>query len=318
MILCSSRALLLVLLTHRSTVDSLDHCGDQPSDTCTTVANPEVDAQRESVLLQVTMKGESAPSQLHNLSHDQSHDSHITFTTTLAPAIIAEDALHGHIPRPVDIKRTEPVRHDVPRPVDIKRTEPVRHDVPRPDMKLSKPVPHDPHANMWYWPWSRPANGNFEFGTPGEIPPHWQRFGSHGHSGLLSTSQARSGTSSVWFSGHGWELIETGSEANERLMVTTNSNYTATFWARSTNADQNIQTMFSVYEDPFEPKLSRNLVTSNGYAQKFHSVAAANTWQKFTHSFTAGEWTNKVRMNMGPNGASGSLWIDDVLFSRDA
>lgn len=185
------------------------------------------------------------------------------------------------------------------------------------DVKITKPVPHDPHNNFWYWPWTRPANGNFEVGSPGNIPDHWRRFRSFGTTGLLSTEQARSGNHSVWFSGPGWELIETGPLGNERLSVTRGSNYSVSFWARSTISNQNIRTMFAVHMGPSRGCYTRPLRTSYGAAQKFHYVSVANVWQRFQHSFTAAEWTNKVRINIGPSAAKGSVWVDDILLSRE-
>jgi hypothetical protein len=286
------RAALLLLVRCLSFADSDESCKGQSW----RIVDADALAGRHQVLLQVA--GSMAETtELNEMRHRDAIE--LTLTTTPSPHL-----------RP-DVSPSSPYLYHTPRREGIQVAKPCE------DVRVTEPVPHNPHENYWYWPWTRPANGNFELGTSGKVPAHWKRFASFGTTGLLSTTQARSGSSSVWFSGPGWELIETGAHGNEKMMVTPGSKYSVTFWARSTAASQNIQTMFVVYTGHGNANATRTLVMDDGAAQKLHYITTENTWQKFTHTFTAGEWTNKVRMNIGPHGASGSVWIDDILFSRD-
>jgi len=293
--------LLPVLLRCFSLSENAEVCD---AESCQTISEATYDLDaptpRQAVFLQVTANSadaasaseESNNSQHHVLSHYHIHrqDSVITLTTTPHPP---QDQNWKDKPMPTNMP-------DAWTPIGV---------------EAGGAIPFDPFETHWYWPWTRPANGNFDLGEEGQIPTHWERFMAFGKTGLFSKQQARSGGTSVWFSGPGWQLIETSEQKSDRITLTQGTKYSLTFFARSTIVGQNIRTMFVNYIGPASNQ-PRELITTAGLPQKFHYVSAANTWQKFEHSFTSGEVANKVRMNIGAHGASGDLWIDDIFLTR--
>jgi hypothetical protein len=160
-------------------------------------------------------------------------------------------------------------------------------------------------------------NGDFELGSNGREPTDWMRYGSYGNTGLRSSEQAHSGSHSIKYTGGSWQLIENGpSDSASRLNLKNGQAYKLTFWARSTASSQNIRTEFLNYPvTGSKSHYSSQVYTSSGSFVKTHHTSAANTWQQFTHTFTPSRDQPIVRLNIGPHGVSGSLYIDDVVLS---
>lgn len=86
-----------------------------------------------------------------------------------------------------------------------------------------------------------PENGGFETGTDNTFPSGWMRYASYGTSGMRSTSISRSGSASIKFSGPSWELIENGPSEAAAFQLAAGVAYTLVFYARSTDAGQNVR-----------------------------------------------------------------------------
>ena len=151
----------------------------------------------------------------------------------------------------------------------------------------------------------------------GREPTDWMRYGRYGNTGLRSSEQAHSGSHSIKYTGGSWQLIENGpSDSASRLNLKKGQAYKVTFWARSTSSRQNIRTEFLNYPvTGSKSHYSSRVYTSSGSFVKTHHTSAANTWQQFTHTFTPSRDQPIVRLNIGPHGVSGSLYIDDVVLS---
>jgi hypothetical protein len=160
-------------------------------------------------------------------------------------------------------------------------------------------------------------NGGFEEGVPGVLPIGWTRYELYGNSGLISADVAHSGAQSVMYAGTGWQLIENGPERPNTLQVLSAEQYTLTFWAFSTAPNQNIRSEFLRYPcfDKTCSYAGQLSTKNNSRFVQSHSTAAAYSWQQFTHTFTAAE-SATVRLNIGPNGVSQRLYIDDVVVIR--
>ena len=117
-----------------------------------------------------------------------------------------------------------------------------------------------------------------------------------------------------------------GPEPEHTLQVKSGTQYTLTFWARSTAPEQTIRTEFLTY-----PRFDRECSSSGQVATKkspaglpqrshvqTHRTDAADTWQRFTHTFTAAQSSPNVRLNIGPNGVADKhvLYIDDIVFQE--
>merc|ERR1711865_238262 len=159
-------------------------------------------------------------------------------------------------------------------------------------------------------------NGGFEAGSNGQIPTDWMRYGNYGSSGVITTEQSHSGSRSIKFYGNSWQLIENGPSAvASTLNLRAGLEYIVTFWARATSYGQNIRSEFLKYPvaDGSKSNHQGGLATKSGTSfVKSHRTTSANTWQKFSHSIIPSADTKIVRMNIGPNGVSGTLYLDDV------
>jgi len=144
---------------------------------------------------------------------------------------------------------------------------------------------------------------SFEGGNEGAIPDSWRRYGSYGSTGVKSSEQKHCGEFSAKYEGESWQLIENAARAT----LESGTTYHCTFWAYGASG-QEMRTEFLKYADD-SASYSGTFAVSSGNFVETHTISEADTWQKFTHTFTAAE-TADFRVNFGiPNGKA---YLDDL------
>jgi hypothetical protein len=147
-------------------------------------------------------------------------------------------------------------------------------------------------------------SSGIESGSDGAIPEYWRRYGSYGSTGLKTEAQKHCAASSAEFEGSSWQLIEN----DARFAVEAGTPMEVTFWAYGASG-QKIRTEFLRYDDDSSNKVGGAL------DQKTHTIGEADTWQKFSRSFTPSQSCD-VRMNIGI--PKGKAYIDDVSIATIA
>lgn len=160
-------------------------------------------------------------------------------------------------------------------------------------------------------PASLPLNGNFEQGTDGAIPTYWGQ--TQSIPGLISTVEAHNGTKSLKLE-KDHELVS-GWAADSCFEIESGVTYVMSFWAKTSTAGAEMLTMFPVYSNFAQTAFRRALVTTDNSFQMFHTIPVSTEWNQYSHQFTAGEATQKVRLLIGCLG--GTIYLDDLSFSEE-